>query len=153
MRPCPPRLPPPPPPTPAGSSLRAAWQQSALFIYSFASRMTAVRMERIASFFVDRATMSQSLENLPREGGKRRVPSHQRETEYGVDPGNQQGSRGLPTYSNSDSKSQLQYMVNAQRHVPSARSSSPISLSGLLRLCSARETPLLLLIILENLGW
>ena len=48
----------------------------ALFIYSFACRMTAVaRIERIASLFVDRATMSQRLENLRR---RRIVQSHRR---------------------------------------------------------------------------
>ena len=74
------------------------------------------REKRIALFFVDRATMSQSLENLPREG-KRRVPSHQREAEYDVDSGNQQGSRG-PCLCTRILIGKVNYMVNTQRHAP-----------------------------------
>ena len=79
--------------------------------------MTAARIERIASFFVDRATMSQSLENLPREG-KRRVPSHQREAEYDVDPGNQQGSRGLCLCTRIQIGKVNYCMLNTRRHAP-----------------------------------
>ena len=62
--------------------------------------------------------MSQSLENLPREGGQSAESSNQRETVFGVDPGNQQGSRGLRTrIQMAKVNYSTQHMLTAQRHV------------------------------------